>query len=155
MTGIAEWLACIGLEEYGQRPFRRELGISDGVLDVLMPEVVLRAGVLAVIGQFETAGMAEHMRVHVNCIFAAFPSLVIILRKPAASWALRARSRTRSAQALARAGGAVGAEFGAGQGVDPRYAILGAGDVQPSMGEIDGSVDRGPADPVAGGCHRR
>jgi hypothetical protein len=77
------------------------------VLDVLMPEVVLRAGVLAVIGQFETAGMAEHMRVHVNCIFAAFPSLVIILRKPAASWALRARSRTRSAQALARAGGAV------------------------------------------------
>jgi len=26
--------------------------------------VLQRAGVLAVIGQFETAGMAEHMRVH-------------------------------------------------------------------------------------------
>jgi hypothetical protein len=32
-----------------------------GVLNVFMPEIVLEgAGVLAVIGQFETAGMAEH-----------------------------------------------------------------------------------------------
>jgi hypothetical protein len=42
----------------------RKLGVPNGVLDVLVPEVVLQgARVLAIIGEFETTGMAEHVRV--------------------------------------------------------------------------------------------
>lgn len=39
-----------------------EVGIADGVLDVLVPEVVLdRTGVLTVVGQLEAGGMPEHV----------------------------------------------------------------------------------------------
>src|SRR5262245_8890170 len=42
----------------------RHFGISDRVLDVLVPEVVLQgARVVAVISQLEAAGMAKHVRV--------------------------------------------------------------------------------------------
>src|SRR6516164_9710831 len=42
----------------------RHFGVSDRVLDVLVPEVVLQGPrVVAIIGQLEPAGMAEHVRV--------------------------------------------------------------------------------------------
>jgi len=42
----------------------RKLGVADRVLDVLVPEVVLQgARIVAVVGQLEPAGMAEHVRV--------------------------------------------------------------------------------------------
>src|SRR5262249_51090807 len=42
----------------------RHFGVPDRVLDVLMPEVVLQgARVVAIVGELEPAGMAEHVRV--------------------------------------------------------------------------------------------
>ena len=42
----------------------RHFGVPDGVLNVLVPEVVLQGPrVVAIIGQLEPAGMAEHVRV--------------------------------------------------------------------------------------------
>jgi len=43
---------------------RGELSVEDGMLDVLMPEIVLDgAGVLAVVGELEAGRMPEHVRV--------------------------------------------------------------------------------------------
>ncbi len=61
-----------------------------------------------------------------NGIFAAFPSFVIILRKPTAlmqvtPWLLLALKAMQ------------GAQFGAGEWVDRRYATLEPRDVQPRM----------------------
>src|SRR5262245_38099105 len=43
-------------------PVGRHFGVPDGVLDVLVPEVVLQGPcVMAVVGQLEPAGMAEHV----------------------------------------------------------------------------------------------
>ena len=45
-------------------PVGRHFGVPDRVLNVLVPEVVLQGpGVMAIIGQFEPAGMAQHVRV--------------------------------------------------------------------------------------------
>src|SRR5215467_11682044 len=42
----------------------RHVGVSNGVLDVLVPEVVLQgARVVAVVGELKPAGMAKHVRV--------------------------------------------------------------------------------------------
>src|SRR6516165_38117 len=45
-------------------PVGRHFGVSDRVLDVLVPEVVLQGpGVMAIIGQLEATGVAQHVRV--------------------------------------------------------------------------------------------
>src|SRR5262245_4166451 len=45
-------------------PVGCHFGVPNGVLDVLVPEVVLQGPrVVAVIGQLEAAGMAKHVRV--------------------------------------------------------------------------------------------
>ena len=42
-----------------------QLGIADGVLNILVPQVVLnRSGIVAVIGQLKARGVAEHVGVH-------------------------------------------------------------------------------------------
>ena len=43
----------------------RHVGVSNGVLDVLVPEVVLQGPrVVAIVSQLEPAGMAQHVGVH-------------------------------------------------------------------------------------------
>ena len=43
-------------------PVRAQLGIADRMLDVLVAEVVLQSSsIVAVIGQLEAAGMAQHV----------------------------------------------------------------------------------------------
>src|SRR4029453_12254601 len=45
-------------------PIRSQVGAAHRVLDVPMPEVVLnRPGVVALVGELEAAGVAEHVRV--------------------------------------------------------------------------------------------
>src|SRR5262249_45456364 len=45
-------------------PVWRHFGVSDGVLNVLVPEVMLQGPrVVAVVGQLEPTGMAKHVRV--------------------------------------------------------------------------------------------
>src|SRR5437868_244056 len=45
-------------------PFRRKLGVTHRMLDVLVSEVVLQgARVVPVIGELETTGVAQHVRV--------------------------------------------------------------------------------------------
>ena len=45
-------------------PIGRHFGVSDRVLDVLVPEVVLQGpGVMAIVRELEPAGMAKHVRV--------------------------------------------------------------------------------------------
>jgi hypothetical protein len=45
-------------------PIGRHFGVPDGVLDVLVPEVMLQgARVVAVVRQLETTGMTEHVGV--------------------------------------------------------------------------------------------
>jgi hypothetical protein len=42
----------------------RHVGVHDGVLNVLVPEVVLQGSrVVAIVGKLEPAGMAKHVRV--------------------------------------------------------------------------------------------
>ena len=42
-----------------------QLGIADGVLNILVPQVVLnRSGIVAVIGQLKARGVAEHGGMH-------------------------------------------------------------------------------------------
>ena len=44
---------------------RRQLGVAHRVLDVAVPQIGLqRAGIDAVIGELEAAGVAQHVRVH-------------------------------------------------------------------------------------------
>ena len=44
-------------------PVGRHFGVSDRVLDVLVPEVVLQSPcVAAIIGELKTTGMAQHVR---------------------------------------------------------------------------------------------
>src|SRR5262245_66306852 len=45
-------------------PVGRHFGVPDGVLDVLVPEVMLQGPrVVAIVGELEPAGMAQHVRV--------------------------------------------------------------------------------------------
>jgi hypothetical protein len=45
-------------------PVGRKLGVSNSVLDVLVPEVVLQSPrVVAIVGELEPTGMAKHVRV--------------------------------------------------------------------------------------------
>ena len=45
-------------------PVGRHFGVSDRVLDVLVPEVVLQGpGVMAIVREFEPTGMAQHVGV--------------------------------------------------------------------------------------------
>ena len=45
-------------------PVGRHVGVPDRVLDILVPEVVLQGpGVMAIVREFEPAGMAKHVRV--------------------------------------------------------------------------------------------
>jgi hypothetical protein len=47
------------------KPVRSKLRVSHSVLDVPMTEIVLdRAGVVSLIGELETAGVAQHVRVN-------------------------------------------------------------------------------------------
>ena len=43
----------------------RQLGVEHRVLDVAVPEIVLdSAGIVAVVGELEPTGMAQHMGMH-------------------------------------------------------------------------------------------
>ena len=45
-------------------PVGRKLGVPDRVLNVLVPEVVLQGpSVVTIVGEFEPAGVAKHVRV--------------------------------------------------------------------------------------------
>ncbi len=46
-------------------PLRAQLRVAYGVMDILVPQVVLdRPGIMPVIGQLETGGMPQHVRMH-------------------------------------------------------------------------------------------
>src|SRR5262249_50326888 len=61
--------ASLGLPEVLE-PIWCQLRVAHGVLDVLVPEVMLqRPRVVAVIGKFEPAGVAEHVRMHAEWHF--------------------------------------------------------------------------------------
>ena len=48
-------------------PIDGQLGIADGVLDVLMTEIMLeRASIVAIVGELVAAGVPEHVRVDAN-----------------------------------------------------------------------------------------
>ena len=55
-------------------PVGRHFGVPDRVLNVLVPEVVLKGPrVVAIIGQLEPTGMAKHVRVDGEWHLAASP----------------------------------------------------------------------------------
>ena len=63
---------------------RRRLGVAHRVLDVAVPEVRLqRAGIDAVIGQLEAAGVAQHVRMHFDAQSRCNAKPRHHLRKPA------------------------------------------------------------------------
>src|SRR5262245_25258571 len=56
------------------KPVGGKLGVTNRVLDILMAEVVLqRARVMAIIGEFESAGMPKHVRVDREWHLGGFP----------------------------------------------------------------------------------
>src|SRR5262249_39713489 len=66
-------------------PVGRQFGVPDGVLNILMPEVVLQGPrVVAIVGELEPAGMAEHVGVDREWHLGGLPE-----------WARRARKRIR------------------------------------------------------------
>jgi hypothetical protein len=47
------------------KSFGRQLSVSNGVLDIFVPEVMLeRPGVLTIVGELEPASMAKHVRMN-------------------------------------------------------------------------------------------
>jgi hypothetical protein len=55
-------------------PIGRQFGVPDGVLDVLVPKVVLQGPrVVAIVGQLEPAGVAKHVRVDREWHLGGFP----------------------------------------------------------------------------------
>jgi len=70
----------------------RHFGVSDGVLDVLVAEVVLQGPrVVTIIGEFEPAGMAKHVRVdrewHLGDLPEALDELIGPPRSDTNTWA--------------------------------------------------------------------
>src|SRR4051812_25341528 len=54
-------------------PGRRQFGITNGVLDILVPEIVLdRAGVVPGVSKFEPDTVPQHVRVHLEREIDAF-----------------------------------------------------------------------------------
>ena len=52
----------------------RKLRVSNGVLDVLVPEVVLQgSGIVAIVGELEPASMTKHVRVDREWHLGGFP----------------------------------------------------------------------------------
>jgi hypothetical protein len=52
----------------------RHFGVSDGVLDVLVPEVVLQGSrIVTIIGELEPTGMAQHVGVDREWHVSGFP----------------------------------------------------------------------------------
>src|SRR5262245_27991334 len=104
-----------------------------------MPEVVLQgARVVPVVGEFEPAGMAEHVRMHAEWHFGGLP-------EPGDHSAKPNRAHRRSplthedvaAWRLLALKPAQGPKFAAGQWMNRGNAVLEPSDVQPSMHEID------------------
>ena len=55
-------------------PVGRHFGVSDRVLDVLVPKVVLQGpGVMAIVRELEPTGMAKHVRVDREWHLGGFP----------------------------------------------------------------------------------
>ena len=55
-------------------PVGRHFGVSDRVLDVLVPKVVLQGpGVMAIVRELEPTGMAKHVRVDGEWHVSGFP----------------------------------------------------------------------------------
>src|SRR5262245_59014496 len=75
----------------------RHFGVSDGVLNVLVPEVMLQGPrVVAVVGQLEPTGMAKHVRVDRERHVSGFPEpLDEPVETDGAGLARRARKRIR------------------------------------------------------------
>src|SRR5262245_4945084 len=74
-------------------PVRRQFGIPDRVLNVLVPEVVLQGpGVMAIVGELEPSGVAKHVRVdrewHLGGLAEALnePVLCTVVQGGAAAW---------------------------------------------------------------------
>src|SRR5262245_42600620 len=121
------------------KPVGRKLGVPNGVLDVLMPEVVLQgACVMPVVGEFEPAGMAEHVRMHAERHPGALPEpcnhsakadrahgCSPLTHEDVATWPLLALKTPQ------------GAKFAARQWVNRGNAVLEPRDMQPGMHEID------------------
>src|SRR5262245_43291499 len=121
------------------KPVGRKLGVPNGVLDVLMPEVVLQgARVVAIVGKLALAGMAEHVRMHTERHLGSLP-------EPRNHSAETDRAHGRSplshedvaAWRLLALKPAQRAKFAAGQWVNRGNAVLEPRDVQPGMHEID------------------
>lgn len=72
-------------------PCRRQLGVPHGVLDIAVTEIGLQgADVVALVGQREAAGVAQHVRVHLE----RHPGFGAgaLRPKPSGAFAYRARS---------------------------------------------------------------
>jgi hypothetical protein len=64
-------------------PSRCQLGVTHRMLDRLVAEISLdRSGIYAVVGQFEAAGVAQHVRVDFISNPAASPARSTIASKP-------------------------------------------------------------------------
>ena len=75
---------------------RRHVGVPDRVLDVLVPKVVLQGPrVVAIIGQLEPAGMAQHVGVDREWHLRGFPEALDKPVETDGTGYRRARKRTR------------------------------------------------------------
>src|SRR5262245_14260381 len=117
----------------------RKLGISNRVLDVLVPEIMLQSPrVVTVIGEFEAAGVAEHVGMDGEWHLRRLPEP---RNHPAEGNRAHGRSPLAQEQVTAwlllALKSTQGAQFGAGERVDRGYAALEPGNVQSGMGKID------------------
>src|SRR5262249_23161195 len=119
------------------KPVWRKLGVANGVLNVLMPEIVLQgARVVAIVGKFEPACMAEHVRMHTERHLGSLP-------QPSDHSAEAHRAHGRSALthedvaawSLLALKPAQGAKLVAGQWMNRGNAVLEAGSMRARQAE--------------------
>ena len=78
------WNVLVPLPPEVLEPVRRQLGVAHGVLDIFVAQIGLqRPRIVALVGQREAAGMAQHVRMGLEVEAAAPPARSTMRAKPA------------------------------------------------------------------------
>jgi hypothetical protein len=120
-------------------PLRRQLGVSNGVLNVLVSQIVLkRARVLMVIGKLEPAGVAQHVRMDWEWHLGSLAEPAHHSPEPDGTHGCPAFAHEQVApRFLLSLQSTKRPKLGASQRMHRSHAVLEPEDVEAAMGQVD------------------